>query len=121
LDTGNIQPFILQLRQEVARGRLPGPRIYCAGALVDSPDPVWPAISVSVCSIEQVPRIVEQLKNDGVDILIINGRPDRTIGDSRTIEMIIQAGRIVNRDKLRYDVNTEAGFQVFSPDAWKKK
>lgn len=69
LDTGNVQPFILQLRQEIARGRLQGPRIYCAGALIDSADPVWPAISISVCSVDQIPRIVEQLKNDGVDIL----------------------------------------------------
>ena len=77
------------------------------------------------------PSFLEDLKKEATralteaektaDILIINGRPERTIGDSRTIEMIIQAGRIVNRDKLRYDVNTEAGFQVFSPDAWKKK
>jgi hypothetical protein len=35
--------------------------------------------------------------------------------------MVIQARRIINRDKLRYDVNAEAGFQVFSPAAWKKK
>jgi hypothetical protein len=28
LDTGNVQPYILQIRQEVASGRLLGPRIY---------------------------------------------------------------------------------------------
>ncbi len=69
LDAGNVQPFILQLRQEIARGRLLGPRIYCVGPLVDSADPIWPAISTSVCSVDQIPRIVEQLKKDGVDIL----------------------------------------------------
>jgi len=69
LDVGNVQPFILQLRQEIARGRLLGPRIYCAGPLIDSADPIWPAITVSVCSVDQAPRIVEQLKKDGVDIL----------------------------------------------------
>src|SRR5262245_42534046 len=42
LDTGNVQPYILQLRQEVAQGRLVGPRIYCAGALIDGADPAWP-------------------------------------------------------------------------------
>jgi imidazolonepropionase-like amidohydrolase len=35
LDTGNVQDYILQMRQEVAAGRLLGPRIYCAGALID--------------------------------------------------------------------------------------
>jgi len=69
LDAGNVQPFILQLRQEIARGRLPGPRIYCAGALIDNADPIWPAISIAVCSVDQIPRVVEQLKKDGVDIL----------------------------------------------------
>jgi imidazolonepropionase-like amidohydrolase len=69
LDTGNVQPFILQMRQEIARGRLPGPRIYCAGPLIDSADPYWSAISVAVCSVDQIPRIVEELKKDGVDIL----------------------------------------------------
>lgn len=69
LDAGNVQPFILQMRQEIARGRLLGPRIYCAGPLIDSADPIWPAISTSVCSVDQIPRIVEQLKKDGVDFL----------------------------------------------------
>jgi imidazolonepropionase-like amidohydrolase len=69
LDTGNVEPFILQLRQEIARGRLQGPRIYCAGPLIDSADPAWPGISVAVCSVDQIPRIVDQLKKDGVDML----------------------------------------------------
>ena len=69
LDAGNVQPFILQMRQEIARGRLLGPRVYCVGPLIDSADPIWPAISTSVSSVDQVPRIVEQLKKDGVDIL----------------------------------------------------
>jgi imidazolonepropionase-like amidohydrolase len=38
LDTGNVQPYILQLRQEIKSGHLLGPRIYCAGALIDGPD-----------------------------------------------------------------------------------
>lgn len=36
LDTDNLQPYILQLRQEIAHDRLIGPRIYCAGALIDA-------------------------------------------------------------------------------------
>jgi len=69
LDTGNNQPYILQLRQEVAAGRLLGPRIYCAGGLIDGPDPLWPPISFAVSSAAQVPRLVRQQKADRVDIL----------------------------------------------------
>ena len=50
LDTGNVQLYILQLRQEVAAGRLAGPRIYCTGMLIDGPDPVFAAISFAVTS-----------------------------------------------------------------------
>ena len=39
MDTGNYQPWVLQLRQEQAAGRLVGPRIYCVGAMIDSADP----------------------------------------------------------------------------------
>jgi imidazolonepropionase-like amidohydrolase len=69
LDTGNVQPFILQMRQEVAAGRIAGPRIYCAGPLVDGSDPVWPPITTTVSSLAQIPAVVEQLKAAGVDIL----------------------------------------------------
>jgi imidazolonepropionase-like amidohydrolase len=69
LDTGNVQPFVLQMRQEVAAGRIAGPRIYCAGAIVDGSDPVWPPISIAVASLHQIPSVVEQQKAAGVDIL----------------------------------------------------
>jgi len=69
LDTGNVKPYIIQLRQEIAAGRLLGPRIYCAGPLIDGPDPLWPPITQTVSSVEQIPRIVRQLKADHVDII----------------------------------------------------
>jgi imidazolonepropionase-like amidohydrolase len=69
LDTGNVQPYILQLRQEIAAGRLAGPRIYCAGALIDGADPVWPPLSYSAASVEQIPGLVRRQKHDGVDII----------------------------------------------------
>ena len=50
LDMGSVKPWIIQLRGEIAAGRLTGPRVYCAGPLIDGPDPAWPPISVSVCS-----------------------------------------------------------------------
>jgi len=69
LDTGNVQPYILQLRQEVSNGRLLGPRIYCAGALIEGPDPVWPEISLSISSASQIPALVQRQKSLGVDVL----------------------------------------------------
>jgi len=69
LDTGNVTPFVVQMRDEIAAGRLTGPRIYCAGPLVDGPDPLWPPISYTVSSVDQVPRLVRQLKASRVDII----------------------------------------------------
>jgi imidazolonepropionase-like amidohydrolase len=69
LDTGNVQPYILQIRQEVSSGRLLGPRIYCAGALIDGPDPVWPELSTSIASTSQIPALVQRQKSLGVDVL----------------------------------------------------
>jgi imidazolonepropionase-like amidohydrolase len=69
LDTGNVQPYILQLRQEVASGRLRGPRIYCAGSLIEGTDPIWPPISFIVSSTTQIPSLVQRQKDEGVDVL----------------------------------------------------
>ncbi len=69
LDAGNVQPFVVQMRNEIAAGRLVGPRIYCAGAIVDGAEPEWPSISYSVTSLEQIPKIVRRLKQDHVDII----------------------------------------------------
>jgi imidazolonepropionase-like amidohydrolase len=69
MDTGNVVPFILQLRAEVQAGRILGPRIYCVGPLVDGADPVWPALSVAIASKDQVPRIVGTLADEKVDFV----------------------------------------------------
>ncbi len=69
LDTGNIPAYILQIRQEIAAGRLEGPRVYCAGPLVEGPDPFWFDISYTVSSIEQIPKLVQRLKSSKVDVV----------------------------------------------------
>jgi imidazolonepropionase-like amidohydrolase len=69
MDTGNVPPFILQLRAEVQAGRVLGPRIYCVGPLVDGADPVWPALSVAVASRDQVPRVIATLADEKVDFV----------------------------------------------------
>ena len=69
LDTGNVLPFVVQLRDEVAAGRLAGPRIYCAGPLIDGADLRWPNLSRSLSSADQVPGLVRELKRERVDLL----------------------------------------------------
>src|SRR3984957_10290945 len=69
MDTGNVEPFILQLREEVSAGRVLGPRIYCVGPLIDGADPVWPALSFAVTSKDQVPRLVASLAAEKVDFI----------------------------------------------------
>jgi imidazolonepropionase-like amidohydrolase len=69
LDTGNVEPYVLQLRAEVAAGHIRGPRIYCVGPILDGGDPVWPSISVSITSRDQVPRILDSLAVEKVDFV----------------------------------------------------
>lgn len=69
LDTGNVEPFIIQLRAEVAAGRVRGPHIYCVGPILDGADPVWPALSTAIASKDQVPRIVGGLAAQKVDFI----------------------------------------------------
>ncbi|MEO8448975.1 MAG: amidohydrolase family protein [Gemmatimonadota bacterium] len=68
-DTGDVLPFVTQLRQETAAGRLAGPRIYLVGPVIDGKTPVWPPISYSVSSADQIPIYVKQLKEAKVDAL----------------------------------------------------
>jgi imidazolonepropionase-like amidohydrolase len=69
LDTGNYQPWVLQLRQEQAAGRLLAPRIYCVGAMLDGTDPAWPDLAYAVTSRFQIPMFVERDKQAHVDMI----------------------------------------------------
>ncbi len=69
MDTGNYQPWILQLRQEQAAGRLQAPRIYCVGAMVDSADPAWPDLAYALTSRYQIPEFVRRDKAASVDMI----------------------------------------------------
>jgi len=69
LDTGNYQPWVLQLRQEQAAGHLLAPRIYCVGAMLDGTDPAWPDLAYAVTSRYQIPAFVERDKQAHVDMI----------------------------------------------------
>jgi len=69
LDTGNVPPLILQLREAVASGAVMGPRIYCVGPLVEGLDPIWSPISFVIGSKYQVPSLIARLKDQRVDLV----------------------------------------------------
>jgi adenine deaminase len=46
------------------------------------------------------------------NVLVINGRPDKNISDTRNIEMVIQAGKTIDREKLKFDALTDPGFRA---------
>ncbi len=69
LDLGNNLDFILQLRQEVEAGRVLGPRIYCAGPIINGADPGWPSISYALSSRYQIPKLIGRLKSANVDVV----------------------------------------------------
>src|SRR5258708_26516976 len=69
MDTGNYQPWVLQLRQEVASGHLLGPRMYCTGAMIDATDPAWPDLAYALTSRAQIPEFVQRDKRANVDLI----------------------------------------------------
>jgi len=69
LDVANVEPYILQIRSEVQKGTIAGPRIYSVGALIDSVDPAWPPISIPMASVSQAVPIVERQAKLGVDAI----------------------------------------------------
>ncbi len=46
------------------------------------------------------------------NILIIDGRPDLDISQTRNIENVIFRGKILDRDELVFDRNSDAGYRV---------
>ena len=69
LDTGNYQPWILQLRQELASGHVLGPRIYCTGAMIDAAEPAWPDLAYALSTRAQIPEFVQRDKHANVDLI----------------------------------------------------
>jgi imidazolonepropionase-like amidohydrolase len=46
------------------------------------------------------------------NVLVVRGRPDKTISESRNVEMVFKDGRILDRAKLKFDVNKDPGFRI---------
>jgi imidazolonepropionase-like amidohydrolase len=67
-DMGSDLDPILQAREDVARGRLAGPRLVVSGPMLDGPKPQFPA-SIAVATPEDGRRAVRLLKERGVDFI----------------------------------------------------
>ncbi|MEX0617887.1 MAG: amidohydrolase family protein [Pseudohongiellaceae bacterium] len=50
------------------------------------------------------------------DILLVNGRPDKNISDTRKIELVIQKGRVLDRERLVFDSQTDMGIRDTNTD-----
>lgn len=86
-DAGNVLPFIQQIRAEIEAGRLPGPRVYMAGPLVDGPVPIWPPITYFTFEASAMWRHANQLAAAGVDAL--KGYAGL---DAEMVDSLVQAG-----------------------------
>ncbi len=49
------------------------------------------------------------------DLVVVRGRPDRTIGDTHKIELVIQRGRVLDPDALVFDEASDPGFRESIP------
>lgn len=65
------------LKQEIAAGRIVGPRIVASGPIVDGPQPVWP-FSISVSDAESGRAAVRALKHKGADFIKVYSLLPRT-------------------------------------------
>ena len=86
-DAGNVLPFIQQIQAEIEAGRLPGPRVYMAGPLVDGPVPIWPPITYFSFEASAMRRHATQLAAAGVDAL--KGYAGL---DAEMVDSLVQAG-----------------------------
>jgi imidazolonepropionase-like amidohydrolase len=51
------------------------------------------------------------------DVLVVRGNPTARIGDTRDVELVIQAGRMVDRTALRFDPRKDPGYRIAGPVA----
>lgn len=65
LDMGAVLPFVQQMHQAIEAKKLIGPHIYFVGPLVDSVDPQWPEVTLSMASESQAEGIARYLKSNG--------------------------------------------------------
>jgi imidazolonepropionase-like amidohydrolase len=68
--------LIYGMRKRVADGKLLGPRIVAAGALIDGPNPIWPG-SLKAANAEEGRAAVRKLRKDGADFVKVYSKLPR--------------------------------------------
>jgi cytosine/adenosine deaminase-related metal-dependent hydrolase len=73
---GNDPDAVLALREAVEAARIPGPRVFSLGPLLDGVSPDYPAMSWPLCSAAEARLAVQRLKADyRVDGIILTQKP----------------------------------------------
>ncbi|MEX0905363.1 MAG: amidohydrolase family protein [Balneolaceae bacterium] len=67
---GDITPAILEWKNQIEAGELPGPDIFTSGPKLDGPEPGW-AGSIELLSADEVPAALDSLEKLGVDYVKI--------------------------------------------------
>ncbi|MBD2770435.1 amidohydrolase family protein [Hymenobacter sp. BT664] len=86
---GDMTPSVLQWRQDMDAGKLPGPRIFTSGPKIDGPQAYWPG-SLGVETPAQIHQALDSLQRLRVDYVKID---DSTISGPAYLETIRQAQR----------------------------
>ena len=73
---GNDPDAVLALRERVEAGKLPGPRIFSLGPLLDGVSPDYPAMSWPLASAAEARVVVQRLRHEyRVDGIILTQKP----------------------------------------------
>lgn len=46
------------------------------------------------------------------DMLIVTGNPAENVGDTRNVELVVQGGRVVDREALEFDPDSDPGYRT---------
>ncbi len=66
---GTIMPAEWRtLKEKIAAGQIPGPRVYAGSPILDGPKPAWPG-SIAVADAEAGKRIAAEMKEHGAEFL----------------------------------------------------
>ena len=49
------------------------------------------------------------------NLIVVDGRPDKNISDTRKIDTVILRGHVLDREKLRFDPDKDPGFRTGAP------
>ena len=113
-DMGSELSAVQGWRNEIAAGRLVGPRIYTSGPMLDGPKPRFPS-SVAIATPEDAHRVVADLKRRGADFIKLQSLIPReavfAIAEEARKQQIPFEGHVP--DSVRASEMSETGMKSF--------